>query len=268
MKAVFLEDSFLRTMMENLNEQTMAVQGLEDKEKILAIVTSKEKKRLLKIQYICPVCKKARQESAACFLKKTVFICSPCKVHAKRDEKKVQAKIQATMMDRYGVKSNFCTLSKERKARGEKIGAADPAIKKKMTLANKERHGLESCSPFARKEVREKAKQTLLREYGVDHNFKIPSFIKRRSDEAVRRNQKYHNSQEYQNFFISRYIEPKGLEVLSTELKDDEICYSLRCYSCGNEFEWSIKDRIDGGKQYPYCDKCNHNGKSYEEINH
>lgn len=242
-------------------EQVVRASSLEDKQKIKLL----KNKRFVKVSFICEKCKAAEVVGACSFLKRTELLCRKCASASHRDYEAIKKKTEATCLKKYGNKSNLCTLSKERKERGEKLGAADPKIKEKMRLTNKERYGCDSATPFVRAEVQKKVKDTMMTKYGVDHNFKIPAFIEKRAQEAVKRNQKYRNSKEYQDFFISRYIKPKNLEILCTELKDDELYYYVKCINCGNEFEWSIKDRIDGGIQYPYCQKCNHNGKSYEE---
>lgn len=241
------------------------VTSLKDKEKFKNF--SKEEKRGNKIIFTCEKCGKEISVTVANFLGKSDLICSACHRREKRALKQdeITAKIKETCMRKYGAPSNFCVLSKERKEKGELIGAADPKIREKMAQTNKEKYGVDSSSPFARKEVQEKTKSTLIERYGVDHNFKIESFKEKRAKERVKQNQKYRNSDEYVKFFIERYITPKSLNVESTYLKDNELYYKLKCEKCGKTFEWSIVDRIQGREQYPYCKDCHHSGTSYEE---
>lgn len=247
------------------NLQTVKVSKIEDKEKLNRL--SSIEKRNAKVEYICSKCGNLRTERVSSFLKKSDMICGRCTTQIKRQAniEEIKRKVRETNLKRYGTVSNLSTLSKERKARGELLGAADPKIKEKMRQTNLERYGVDSCSNFGRQEIKDKVKQTLLDHYGVDHNFKIKEFIEKRAAEAVKRNQKYRNSPEYVAFFTERFINKRNLSLIDTTLKDDEIYYSLRCSSCGTTFSWSIKDRIEGRHQYPYCEKCNKSGKSKEE---
>lgn len=218
-----------------------------------------------KIKFLCNTCKRETIANYSTFIKKDLnnLLCKSCTRLLKIDN--IKKKTRETCLRKYGAVSNFVILNKERKAQGKLIGAADPKIREKMAQTNKARYGVESCSPFSRKDVQEKTKQTLKEKYGVDHNFKIPEFIEKRASLSIKRNQKYRNSDEYVKFFTEKYINQRSLSLINTYMQDDELYYHLSCPNCGNIFDWSIKDRIEGRHQYPYCEKCNLNGKSKEE---
>lgn len=239
------------------NIQVVNITSLEDAQKLTG------NKRNIQVVYTCPLCKKETKQLLCNFLKRNIFVCSKCSTQLHRNKKEIRKKTEDTFLKKYGVKSNLCTLSKERKKSGELLGAANPETKKKMIETNIERYG--GDSPFSSKEIRDKAKATLQSKYGVSHNFQIKEFKEKRAQAAIIRNQKYRNSDAYRDFFIEKFIKPKKMTVLSTFLKDNELFYNLKCDCCGDEFCWSIKDRIDGEKQYPYCDRCFHRGASYEE---
>lgn len=226
---------------------------------------TKKQKRTSKIKYICSECKYEIIESVFSYLKKDKKICGKCSSKSKRNYEEISRKTKETCLKKYGVPSNLCLVTKERKENGELLGAANPDIKQKMIQTNFEKYGIKSSSNFGRKEIQEKLKQTLLDKYGVDHNFKIKEFREKLKEQRILKNQSYRNSEEYKSFFIERYIKPKNLIVQSTELIDNETYYNLQCQNCNEEFSWSIKDRISGGHQYPFCEKCNKNGKSLEE---
>ena len=240
-----------------MSDELIIVRSVEDARKIIC------NKRLTTIEYECSVCKSKVKQQLCGFLRRNEMICPKCSTQLKRKKEEIRKKIEKTMLERYGVKSNLCTLSKERKAKGELVGAADPSIKEKMVETNIKKYG--SVSPFGNKKVQQKSKQTLMNNYGVDHNFKIKEFREKLTKNIIKKNQKYRNSEDYRNFFIKTYIKPRGMSVISTEIKDNELYYNLKCNKCESEFSWSIKNRIDGGKQYPYCDKCFHRGASLEE---
>lgn len=245
--------------------QVVKVIKIEDKEKLLSL--SSIEKRNTKVEYKCEKCNKIINESVLCFMKKQSLVCGKCTTQIKRSAKidEIKRKVRETNLQRYGTVSNLSTMNKERKARGELLGAADPKIKEKMRQTNLEKYGVDNCSNFGRKDVKDKIKQTFIEKYGVDHNFKIKEFKDKRAAEAVKRNQKYRNSPDYIKFFIDRYINQRNLILMNTFLKDDETYYDIKCPECGETFTWSIKDRINGGHQYPYCEKCNRSGKSKEE---
>lgn len=244
-----------------LDEQITRVKELKDKEQFINF--SKADKRTLKVIFTCSDCQKETIVTVNNFLRKTDLVCSKCNTQKHRNKSAIAQKIKETNLRKYGVVSNLVKISQEKKANGELFGAADPEIKKKMEETNLKKYG--SVSPFGSKSVQEKSKATLKERYNVDHNFKIKEFKEKRAAEAIKRNQKYRNSEEYQKFFISKYIEPKHLIVQKTQIENNELYYYLECSECHNQFKWSIYDRIQGLKQYPYCDKCSNNGKSYEE---
>jgi DNA-directed RNA polymerase subunit RPC12/RpoP len=243
--------------------QAIEVKDLKEKEIFTNL--SKKEKRLLKIKYTCSKCNKIFIVSFSSFEKKDSFLCHYCIGHSKKNHKEIREKSKKTCLERYGVISNLSTLSKERKERGELIGAANPKIKEKMKQTNIEKYGINSSSPFARKEIQESIKNIFLEKYGVDHNFKINSLIEKRSNNKKIQNQFFRNSKEYQIRFIQNYIENKYMICLSTYIKDNEIFYRIQCSRCNNIFEWSIKNRLEGENQYPFCKKCNYSGKSKEE---
>ena len=244
-----------------LDEQITKVKSLEDKEQFQNL--SKADKRTLKVSFACADCGKESIVSVLNFLGKKDLVCSKCNIQKHRDKEAIKAKIKATNLKKYGVESNLVIVTQKRKMDNELFGAANLEIKEKMAKTNLEKYG--SVSPFGNKAVREKTKSTLKERYNVEHNFQIKEFKEKRAAEAVKRNQKYRNSEEYQKFFISRYIEPKHLVVLKTQIENNELYYYLECSDCHSQFKWSIYDRLQGLKQYPYCDKCSNNGKSYEE---
>jgi hypothetical protein len=220
-------------------------------------------KRNTRVEFTCIECKETIEQSLESLLKKGKLICGKCSALKNRDYEAIAKKCKETNLRKYGTTSNLSVINKQRAENGELSGAANPEIKAKMAETNLKKYG--SKSPFGNKQVREKVKSTLQEKYNVDHNFKIKEFKEKRAQEAITRNQKYRNSDTYRDFFISKYVLPKNMSVNNTIIKDNELYYNLKCNKCSCEFEWSIKDRINGGKQYPYCDKCFNNGSSYEE---
>ena len=178
---------------------------------------------------------------------------------------KIRSKIEATTVEKYGVKCNL-NLDDTKKKANKNSQSEEAKNKRKQT--NIKRYGAENV--YASEQIKEQIKQTNIEKYGVEHNWQREDVKEKIKSTNIER---YGTEYAHQSDIVKQHAKDIRQAKLELFIKEND-CISredvIHEYGCGWLF---VMDKID--VEYLYCaNKAFVKNsdipkiKKYSEINH